>query len=50
MHDDITSPKAKKKLKESIGLSLEEQGYKNVIRIIDWNERRHQYNAKHKLK
>ena len=50
MHDDITSPQAKKKLKESIGLTLEEQGYKNVIRIIDWNERRHQYNAKHKLK
>lgn len=50
MHDDITSPQAKKKLKEPMGLTLEEQGYKNVIRIIDWNERRHQYNAKHKLK
>jgi hypothetical protein len=24
MHDDITSPEAKKKLKESIGLTLEE--------------------------
>ena len=49
MHEDITCPKAKKKPKESVGLKLEEQGYRNMIRIIDWNERRHQYNAKHKL-
>ena len=49
MHEDITSPEAKKKPKESMVLQLEEQGYRNMIRIIDWNERRHQYNAKHKL-
>ena len=49
MHDDISSPEAKRKRKETVGLTLEEQGYRNMIRIIDWNERRHQYNAKHNL-
>jgi hypothetical protein len=32
------------------GLKLEEQGFRNAIRIIDWNERRHQHVAKQKLK
>ncbi len=49
MHEDITSPDAKKKRKPVHGLTLEEQGYRNMVRILDWNERRHQHVAKHKL-
>jgi hypothetical protein len=40
MHEDITDNEAKKKIKTKNGLILEEQGFRNMIRIIDWNERR----------
>ena len=34
---------------KSDGLVLEESGYRNMVKIIDWNERRHRHEAKKKL-
>lgn len=54
MHEDFTveaDPK-KKPLQPKVepnGLKLDEQGYRNVVQIIDWNERRHQHVARNKL-
>ena len=54
MHEDFTlRADSKKKMQEPQiepnGLKLEEQGYRNLIQIIDWNERRHQHVARLKL-
>lgn len=54
MHDEIIHPEkqkqsSKKSEVDENGLIIDEQGYKNIMKIIDWNERRHQHVAKHKL-
>lgn len=56
MHDEFVNKKDDKVMaqiksrrdreNDLSGLSLEAQGYKNMVQIIDWNERRHQYVAK----
>lgn len=54
MHEDFTVEADPKKKQaepkvEPNGLKLDEQGYRNVVQIIDWNERRHQHVARNKL-
>jgi hypothetical protein len=52
MHEEMLDKLVKKEeagQPERSGLKLEEQGFRNQVRIIDWNERRHQYVARWKL-